>query len=288
MAGTDGDRRRRDRRVGGLEGADDPAVARRELPPDRARGHRRRAVATRRDATASMWSRPSSTAARQSNSPSAVAVVIARSMASDHSTQASTLSGWGWVSAATDAARRATASRSPRWARATGPVRISAPLPAASGCRRWCSCAASAAPVPPRLAAPSTARVWLPTSAGPLSYHRTIARPISSVSVEPAASTVSTASAICVSSVHSPGAHRNDRRPPAGTVRSGPAAPNSYGAPIASPAAEASTAPTARSTIAALGVTVSAPRLPCGRPRSRRDREAGRRGSCPATPRPCG
>ena len=66
---------------------------------------------------------PGATAATQSNGWSGRAVMIARSMASDHSTHASTLSGCGWVSSATAVASRATDPRSPSAARATGPVR---------------------------------------------------------------------------------------------------------------------------------------------------------------------
>ena len=83
-------------------------------------------------------SRPILDGARANRTASSgAAVAIARSMASDHSTQASTLSACGCVSAATSRASSAIAPRSPRWPRATGPVRIRAPLPAASGCAAW-------------------------------------------------------------------------------------------------------------------------------------------------------
>ena len=139
------------------------------------------------------------------------------------------LSGCGWVSAATSVASWATASRSPRAARATGPVRISAPLPAASGRRRWNDVAASAGDEPCRWASPSTARVCPPTSRGPLAYQRTISAPISSASVRPVASTVSTASAIWVSSVHSPGSQPKPPPPSSSHGAFGSGATNSYG-----------------------------------------------------------
>ena len=62
-----------------------------------------------------------------------VPVAIARSIATVHSTHAATASGCGCVSSDIAAAAMTSCSSSPRWTRATGPVRISEPLPAASG-----------------------------------------------------------------------------------------------------------------------------------------------------------
>ena len=226
-----------------------------------------------------MWSRPRHTAARQSKGCPGTAVVMACSMASDQSTQASTLSGCGWVRRATSAARPATASRSPSAARATGPVRISAPLPAASGLRCWYRTAASAGDTARRTASPSTARVWLPTSIGRLSNQRSMDAPMASRSSSPAASTSSTASAIWVSSVHSPGAQPKPPPPSSSHGALGRGGPNSYGAPMASPIADASTAPTARSVVAGSRVTVISVRSrpACGRGRAAPRPTPGRR-----------
>ncbi len=69
--------------------------------------------------------------------PSRVPLRTARSMAAHHSTHASPASGWGWVSDETARAAVASASSSPRWTSATGPVRMRLPLPAACGWARW-------------------------------------------------------------------------------------------------------------------------------------------------------
>ena len=69
---------------------------------------------------------------------------MAWSMATDHSTQASTQSSVAWVRAETSRARAAMASGSSGWARATGPVRIRLPLPEPSGLARAAAAAASA------------------------------------------------------------------------------------------------------------------------------------------------
>ena len=90
----------------------------------------------------------------------------------------------------------------------------------------------------------------MPTSRGRLRYQRTISSPIAATSVEPVASTVSTVNAICVSSVHSPGSQRKPPPPSIAHGADGFGGPNSYGAPSASPTAEAITAPTARSIVA--------------------------------------
>ena len=90
---------RRDGSEGSLEGADDPAVVVVEVRRVGACRRRRCEPPQHRDGRRSTWSRPAAMAARQSNRSSARAVVIACSMASDHSTHASMLSGCGWVSA---------------------------------------------------------------------------------------------------------------------------------------------------------------------------------------------
>ena len=173
--------------------------------------------------------------------------MIARSMASDHSTHASTLSGCGWVSAATVggepgdgvavADRRERHRPGPHQRAVAGRVRM----------RCWNAAAAVGGDDPLPAASPSTARVWLPTSrgsAGEPAHHRRA--DLVGDRSRPRRARSSTASAICVSSVHSPGSQPNPPPPSSvhGAVGSGP--PNSYGAPIASPAAEASTAPTRR------------------------------------------
>ena len=96
----DADRRRRDRGERGLERADHPAVVR-WTTPDRDRAASSMRVPPQPVRAGSTWSSPASTASRQSNASSSDDVITACSMASDHSTHASTLSGCGWVSAAT-------------------------------------------------------------------------------------------------------------------------------------------------------------------------------------------
>ena len=88
---------------------------------------------------------------------------MAWSMATDQSTQASTVSSVAWVSADTRRASSAMAAGSPRWASATGPVRMRLPLPDRSGSAAAMRAAASASEPVLR----STWRVWLPTSARP-------------------------------------------------------------------------------------------------------------------------
>lgn len=63
-------------------------------------------------------------------SRSSRASLTARSTATVHSRQASSARGSVWVRAEMRRAATATASGSPRWARATGPVRIRLPFPA--------------------------------------------------------------------------------------------------------------------------------------------------------------
>jgi hypothetical protein len=99
------------------------------------------------------------------------------------------------------------AAGSPGWARATGPVRIRLPLPAARSGRRAVYAAAAVAIEPAGVS--STALVCPPTSVGPLANHAREPPSIWPRSAIPPASGVSTAAAIWVSSVHSPGAQPN-------------------------------------------------------------------------------
>ncbi|HVC14523.1 MAG TPA: hypothetical protein VND62_06660 [Acidimicrobiales bacterium] len=79
------------------------------------------------------WRRSDGTIANPSQMPSRRPSCTARSMAIDHSTQASAARSWGWVSELMARAAAAVASSSPRWASSTGPVLMRLPLPAASG-----------------------------------------------------------------------------------------------------------------------------------------------------------
>src|SRR3954454_8275470 len=136
---------------------------------------------------------------------------------------------------------------------AAGVVRISDPLPAACLDRAKCSGAATSHGRPE----PRTARVWLPTSGGPAANHRRN-RSKTSASSSPSHSTSddATSSAIWVSSVNSPACqpklpppHISVRTPRAGSGKPAencPAAPNSNGAPSASPTAEPTSAPATR------------------------------------------
>lgn len=110
--------------------------------------------------------------ARPSSMPSSPSSRTARSIAMHHSAHASPATGSPWVSAETATAWSTMARSSPRWASATGAVRIRLPLPAAP--RGWASkrraAAAASAPAFPS-AAPSTLLVWTPTSLGPEAIH---------------------------------------------------------------------------------------------------------------------
>ncbi len=227
------------------------------------------------------------------------AVVIACSMASDHSTHASTLSGCGWVSAATSAASPATASRSPSAARATGPVRISAPLPAASGGARWNVSAAS--------------RRRRAVARGVAEHGAGLVADVAWPAVEPAhhlgadlprrrrrpaASTASTASAIWVSSVHSPGSQPKPPPPSSShgaarvgrteLVRGAEGVAGGRGQHGADGAVESVAASEAsmRSTPGVAHHPV--PRPPCGRPRSHPCRAGAAGATCRAIRRPSG
>src|SRR3954468_22684838 len=136
---------------------------------------------------------------------------------------------------------------------AAGVLRISEPLPAACPDRAKCSAAATSHGRPE----PRTARVWLPTSRGPASSQVRKRWKTSASSRPPRSiSEVATSSAICVSSVNSPGAqpqepppHISVCAPRAGVgkrAENRPGGPNSNGAPRASPTAEPTSAPATR------------------------------------------
>jgi hypothetical protein len=184
--------------------------------------------------------------------------------------QPSPAAGSPWVSAEMRRAASAVAPRPSRANRmAAGVVRISEPLPAARPVRRKCSAAAVSQGRPE----PRTARVWSPMSGGPASAQRR-KRPNRSASSSPPRSTrdVATSSAICVSSVNSPGSrpsapppHISVCAPRAGAGKRAencPGGPNSKGAPSASPTAEPTSAPAARCERCMRGVT----RASCTRP----------------------
>jgi hypothetical protein len=167
--------------------------------------------------------------------------------------QPSPADGSPWVRPEMRRAASMVASRPSRANRmAAGVVRISEPLPAACPERAKCSAAAVSQGRPE----PSTARVWLPMSGGSAAA-QVRNRSNRSASSRPPSSTsdVATSSAICVSSVNSPGAHPGDPPPHISvcTPRAGcgkralnrPGGPNSKGAPRASPTAEPTSAPAA-------------------------------------------
>ena len=220
-------------------------------------------------------SRPATSAARQSNPPPAPAVVIAHSIASDHSTQASTLSGWGWVSDATRGGEAGDGSAVAHVGEHDRSRAHQAPLPAESGCSAWYACADSAADSCRRPTALSTAAVWLPTSHGRLRYQRTISSPMDRD--------------VCRALEHREDGqcHLRVVRPlarlpaevAAALISHGAAGFggwNSYGTPSTSPTAEAITAPTARSVVAAsIDDIIAADRHLAGRTWSRAMRMAG-------------
>jgi len=186
-------------------------------------------------------------------------------MPSHHRTHASPASGSWWVSSLTARAASAKAFASPRYAKATAAVRISEPLPAVVPV---CSCSFAAtsriaAPRPgtarPRTAA-NTLRVCIPTSVAPPSCQRTKLSAIwssadASRRSAPVAATSAMHTAICVSSLYSPGAYGPSPPPDMrGCCPSGGRAPNSYGTPRASPQAVPRSTPAARSPCTALNV----------------------------------
>ena len=183
-----------------------------------------------------------------------------RLIASHQSTQESPASGSACVSSAMDRAARAMRPGSSGKARATGAVRISAPLPPVRP-ERACSSAATAVIRTARPGWPSslcsalsTWRVWVPTSlAPPCSQSRNswaIASSPSGASIGTSeAATRAMHIAIWVSSDHSPGAYGPSPPPLISGPRRGSygAEANSYGTPAASPQARPSRAPAARS-----------------------------------------
>jgi len=94
-------------------------------------------------------------------------VRIAWSMASVHRTHASAQSSFAWVSDDIARAAETSGARSPRWASATGPVRINDPLPALVGLSACTSIAASVTDSP-RSARARTVLVCTPMSEGEL------------------------------------------------------------------------------------------------------------------------
>jgi hypothetical protein len=150
---------------------------------------------------------PSRTPLRASVSPR-----MARSMATHHSTQASPASGSACVSPEIAIAWLCSAPSSPRQASATGAVRMRLPLPALLlGCSAKWRAAAVATPVGLE-ARERTARVWMPTSAGPESYQSRKRLATAVGSSVPVADSSAMHNAIWVSSVHSPGSQ--PPRPP--------------------------------------------------------------------------
>ncbi len=152
---------------------------------------------------------------RASSSP----VSTAWRMAAHQMMQASPASGSQWVSWLIAVAACTIASSSSMWARATGAVRISEPLPPLRPVRACSACdwvrARSAVIAPSRVAARRTEEVWSPMSLVFLdhcSQRVTIASCAdSSRRSAPVAATSAMAIAIAVSSVHSP---TSQPRPP--------------------------------------------------------------------------
>lgn len=123
-------------------------------------------------------------------------------------------------------------------------ARMREPLPAARVLTRKCRAAARSHGSP----FVSTSSVWRPMSLGCPAAHRWNRAKTSGSSRPPRSSRDSpTSTAICVSSVASPGSQPPPPHISSPRAVSCPAGPNSYGAPSASPAAEPTTAPTARS-----------------------------------------